>query len=130
MLQDRDFGFVHQVLTFTREHPQAQSTFSKRFGTDYLGTLEHLKKYGRIFLNEEEFKRCSERSWEQYYRFLGSRALHGSDEGFWEFHKRQLARLDYRLHYGEVAKPVISELLDLVFNPLKTSKRIANKLAR
>lgn len=130
MLQHRDFGFVHQVLTFTREHLQAESAFSRRFGTDYLGTLEHLKKYGRIFLNEEEFRECSERSWRQYYRFLGAKALHGSDPGFWEFHKNELARLGYRLNYGEVAKPVISELLDLVLNPLKTSKRIANKLAR
>ena len=37
ILRDRDFGFVHQVLTFTREHAEAESTFYNRFGTNYLG---------------------------------------------------------------------------------------------
>jgi len=130
ILQDRDFGFVHQVLTFTREHVQAESTFSKRFGTDYLGTLEHLKKYGRTYLNDEEYRQCSERSWKQYYRFLGAKLLHGSDAGFWKFHQDELARLGLRLSYANVAKPVMAELLDLVLNPLKSSMRIVKKISR
>jgi len=130
ILRNRDFGFVHQVLTFTREHIQAESTFSRRFGTDYLGTLEHLKKYGRTYLNDEEYRTCSERSWKKYYRFLGAKLLHGSDKGFWEFHRKELARMGYRLKYGGVIKPVLAEMLDLLFNPLKTSKKIAKKLSR
>lgn len=130
ILRNRDFGFVYEVLTFTREHIQAESTFSKRFGTDYLGSLEHLTKYGRIYLSDQELEQCFRRSWKKYYRFLGSKVLHGSDAGFWEFHKSQLARLGYRLHYSEIAKPVMGELLDILLNPLKTSKRIANKLSR
>lgn len=128
ILRTRDFGFVHQVLTFTREHVQAESTFSKRFGTDYLGNLEHLAKYGRMYLNDQEFDQCFKVSWRRYYAFLGEKLLHGSDSGFWEFQRSQLARLGYRLNYIELAKPVMNELLDLMLNPLNTSKRIANKL--
>jgi glycosyltransferase involved in cell wall biosynthesis len=130
ILRNRDFGFVHKVLTFTREHVQAESTFSKRFGTDYLGNLEHLKKYGHIYLTEQEYRQCFERSWESYYRFLGAKALHGSDPGFWEFQRDQLARLGYWLKYGELTKPILAEVLDVILNPLKTSKRIVNKLFR
>lgn len=128
ILRDRDFGFVHQVLTFTREHVQAESTFSKRFGTDYLGNLEHLAKYGRTYLSAQEFDQCSKRSWRRYYAFLGEKLLHGSDHGFWEFQRSQLARLGHRLNYIELAKPVMNELLDLMLNPLNTSRRIAKKL--
>jgi hypothetical protein len=130
ILRDHDFGFVHQVLTFTREHAEAESTFARRFGTDLLGTLEHLTKYGRTYLGDEEFEKCLRRCWERYYEFLGSKVLHNADEGFWEFHKKVLARLGYDLSYAKLAKPVLAELLDLVLNPLKTAKRIAKKISK
>lgn len=130
ILRNRDFGFVHQVLTFTREHIQAESTFSKRFGTDYLGNLEHLIKYGRSYLSDQEFEQCFSRSLAQYYRFLAAKFLHGSDGGFWEFHQRELTRLGLRLDYAKVAKPVLAELIDIVLNPLKTSQRVLNRLSR
>lgn len=130
ILRNRDFGFLHKVLTFTREHIQAESTFSKRFGTDYLGNLEHLIKYGRAYLTDQEFEHCFNRSVGQYYRFLGEKILHGSDAGFWEFHQRELSRLGLRLDYTRVAKPVLVELLDVALNPLQTSMRIIKKLSR
>ncbi len=130
LLRERDFGFVHQVLTFTRDHVQAETNFSRRFGTDYLGTLEYLTKYGHIFLNDEELERCSKRSWEQYYRFLGTKVLHGGDAEFWEFHRNELARLGQRLSYRKVVKPIMAEVLDLMLNPLKTSERIVRKFSR
>lgn len=130
VLKDRDFGFVHQVLTFTRDHSESQTAFSQRFGTDYLGTLEHLTKYGQAYLNEQELEQCFKRSWQQYYRFLGYKVLHPSEKDLWDFHRKELARLGYRLNYGAVMKPVVAEVLDLVLNPLKTSMRIANKFSR
>lgn len=130
ILRNRDFGFVHQVLTFTRDHAESQTAFSQRFGTDYLGTLEHLTKYGRAYLSEQELDQCFRRSWRQYYKFLAAKLLHGSDDGFWKFHQTELARLGLRLTYGKMAKPVMAELFDLVLNPLKTVMRIAKKLSR
>jgi glycosyltransferase involved in cell wall biosynthesis len=128
ILINRDFGFLHQVLTFTREHEETESTFSKRFGTDYLGALEHLTKYGRTYLSDEEFGKCLRDCWERYYAFLGAKVFHNKDNGFWEFHRKALARLSYSLSYGKVARPVLLEVLDLALNPLKTSKRIARKI--
>jgi glycosyltransferase involved in cell wall biosynthesis len=130
ILRDNDFGFVHQVLTFTREHAQAESAFSNRFGTTYLGSLEHLKKYGRSYLNDAEYKQCVQRCWDNYYSFLGSKALQRSEKGFWDFHKKALSRLGYSLSIRKVVKPVMAELLDLSLNPLKTSMRIARKIGR
>lgn len=127
ILRDRDFGFIHQVLTFTRVHVVAQSHFCKRFGTDYLGMLEHLTKYGRSYLHSEEFERCFRQRWQEYYTFLGAKMFDYPNKGLWAFHKKELARLGYQLRYGEVAKSAVGKLLDLALNPLKTSQRIAKK---
>ena len=130
VLKENDFGFVHQVLTFTREHAEAESSFSARFGTDYLGTLEILTKHGKTYLSEKEYKQCLRKCWISYYTFLGAKVFHNNDRNFWEFHRAALGRLGYTIRLGNVAKAVLFDVLDLVLNPLKTSIRIAKKISR
>jgi len=89
--------------------------------------LEHLTKYGRAYLSDEEFEQCFKQRWREYYAFLGAKMFDHSDKGLWTFHKKELARLGYRFRYGEVAKSAAARLLDLALNPLKASQRIAKK---
>ena len=128
ILRDSDFGFVHQVLTFTRAHPEAESTFNNRVGIQYLATLEVLNKFGRTYLNEKEYEACIRRCWESYYTFLGAKVFHNGEKGFWEFHRNALSRLGYTLSRGKVAKAVLVELLDIALNPLTTSIRLRRKI--
>jgi hypothetical protein len=128
VLRGRDFGFVHQVLTFTRDHAASETSFCSRFGTDYLGTLEHLAKYGRTYLSDEEYDRCVKRSWKRYYTFLAAKLLYGNEKTFWQYHRNALGRLGYSLSMRQIAKPVLAELLDVGLNPLKTFVRITRKL--
>jgi hypothetical protein len=131
ILRGSDFGFVHQVLTFTREHAEAESTFNKRLGVSYLGNLELLTKYGPTYLSDEEYKQCIRQYWGKYYRFLGYSMVYGNKEkGFWQFQKNVLGRMGYSLSMGRVARAIMAELLDLTLNPLRTSIRIARKLSR
>jgi hypothetical protein len=128
LLRDKDFGFVHQVLTFTRDHPEAETSFSARFGTDYLGTLEILTKYGKAYLSDEEFQQCLKETWNDYYAFLADRVVHNNEKGFWTFHRKALQRMNYSLSRPKVAMAVLSDLCDLLFNPYKTFQRIVRKL--
>jgi glycosyltransferase involved in cell wall biosynthesis len=128
LLQESDFGFIHQVLTFTRDHAEAETSFSARFGTDYLGTLEILAKYGRTYLSDTEHGHCIRRCLESYYTFLGTTLLHNKERGFWEFHRNALGRLGYTLSSGMVAKAALAELLDIGLNPLRTSIRVKRKI--
>jgi glycosyltransferase involved in cell wall biosynthesis len=130
VLKENDFGFVHQVLTFTREHAEAETGYSARFGTDYLGTLEILTKYGKTYLTEKEYVQCLRKCWISYYTFLGAKVFHNNDRNFWEFHRTALGRFGYTIRLGDLAKAVLFNLLDLVLNPLKTSMRIAKKISR
>jgi glycosyltransferase involved in cell wall biosynthesis len=130
ILRDSDFGFVHQVLTFTREHAEGESTFNNSFGVQYLAKLEMLNKYGRSYLSEGEYEACIGRCWGRYYTFLGANVFHNGkkNNGFWEFHRSALGRLGYTLSKGKVAKAVLVELLDVALNPLKTSTRVWRKI--
>ena len=130
ILRDRDFGFVHQVLTYTREHSEAASTFSHQFCTYFLGDFEILTKYGRAFLSAEEYEQQIRQRWKRYYAFLGSRMFFNGDKEFWQYHRDTLSRLGYSLSVEKIAKAVLVELLDLALNPLNTSMRIARKIKR
>jgi glycosyltransferase involved in cell wall biosynthesis len=129
ILRDRDFGFVHQVLTYTRVHSEAASALSDRFNTYILGYLEVLTKYGRTYLTSKEYEQQIKQLWDRYYAFLGSKVFRNNGEkGFWEFHRTTLDRLGYSFSMGNVAKAVLVEVLDVALNPLNTSKRIARKI--
>ena len=130
VLRDQDFGFVHQVLTYTRIHSETESTFCGRFNTYILGNLEVLTKYGRTYLSANEYEQQSKRLWRRYYASLGSRVFRNREKGFWEYHRKELGRLGYTLSAGKVTTAVLVKVLDLALNPLDTSKRIARKLSQ
>jgi glycosyltransferase involved in cell wall biosynthesis len=127
ILRDRDFGFVHQILTFSREHPDSESTFGSRFGTTYLARLEHMTKYGRFFLSEKEYETGMKKRSDSYYAFLGSRMFRHNEKGFWDYHRNGLQRLGLTLSMGSLAKAVAAEILSMAMNPLDTAIRIARK---
>ena len=124
ILRNGDFGFVHQVLTYTRVHQGTASTRADRLNTYLLGVLEVLTKHGRTFLSAEEFEGECRRFWARYYTFLGSRALRNRDKTFWTYHTTTLKRLGYSLRRRRVVKAVFIEMLHVTLNPLQTALRI------
>jgi glycosyltransferase involved in cell wall biosynthesis len=130
ILRDRDFGFVHQVLTFTREHSEAASAFSRQFYTYFFGELQILTRYGRAYLTAEEYEQQLRLRWKRYYAYLGSQMFLNFDRRFWRYHRDTLNTLGYPLSAGKVAKAAVAELLDLALNPLETSMRISRKIKR
>ena len=62
MLMNTDFGFVHQVLTFTRRHEGATDTPRAVMLNSYLpGKMMQLKTYGPFYLEADELKQCVSR---------------------------------------------------------------------
>lgn len=57
LLTECDFGFVHQVLTFTRRHNQSVTTFTRRVRTDIPSDLGIFRRWGRHYLSQDEFDR-------------------------------------------------------------------------
>jgi glycosyltransferase involved in cell wall biosynthesis len=57
VLQESDFGFVHQVLTFTRRPETAGTAFWMRVGADLPGQIDLFLKYGPRHLERAEYQR-------------------------------------------------------------------------
>lgn len=93
LLQQTDFGFVHQVLTFTRRHNEAATMLTRKFSTFKLSTLYILLKYGPIYLSDQEFKQKLARRLDRYYHFLAKSAFEMREKEFWEYHKSELEEL-------------------------------------
>jgi glycosyltransferase involved in cell wall biosynthesis len=128
ILRNGDFGFVHQVLTFTRDHAEADPSRTKSFHMSRQGDLTILMRYGRDFLNPTEFKICEKRQWKEYYSMLGSLVFQKKTPKFWQSHMTMLSTIGCRLNWIRVAGAALMGLLDLALNPLNTSKRIARKI--
>jgi glycosyltransferase involved in cell wall biosynthesis len=95
ILRDSDFGFVHQVLTFTRRHNEAATAFSRRTNTYLPGNIGSLVKYGRYYLGAAEYEQRFHQLMASYYRYLAGSLFHRKGKEFWRYHTEQLASFGY-----------------------------------
>lgn len=129
ILRNRDFGFVHQMLTFERSHPHSESSRGSRYGFTPFGRFEHVTKYGPEYLNEKEFAAMFAKRRDQYYAFLGASVFRNKESGFWDYQRTALHRIGHSLSMARIMKAVLLQVLDVVLNPLNTAKRISSRLS-
>ncbi|MGB2624534.1 MAG: glycosyltransferase family A protein [Candidatus Acidiferrum sp.] len=131
LLKNCDFGFVHQVLTFTRGRPGSLITMAVDMQMDLGCKLQTLVAHGRDFLSEKEFDDCVDRLLGRYYNFLAVSLMRGRHDGkFWDFHKR---KLNEALGFSRVrlARAILARTCRMVLNPYETFEKLrANKRAR
>ena len=95
LLMDADLGFVHQVLTRTRVHPEAATSYSVEINTFHdFWLLMHLR-YGPQCLERRVFYRLLARRLRRYAVFLAKAALKVKyrDPRFRGHHRRAVARV-------------------------------------
>lgn len=120
ILQKWDYGFVHQVLTFTRKHAESATSFATQLDTDSLNWHLIVTKYGRTHLSSEEYAERLREAVVDYYRMLGKSVLKFRGNGFWAYHRKALADLGFSLSWMKLAKAVFLVLFDLLLNPKNT----------
>jgi glycosyltransferase involved in cell wall biosynthesis len=96
MLQG-DVAFVHQVLTFTRIHPGALTTFSYRVNSYISQELRMLLRYGPLALTTEEYKAKLRYRLRAYLSFLAKQALRPSRRKHEEYHRFHLRGIEQML---------------------------------
>jgi glycosyltransferase involved in cell wall biosynthesis len=89
-----DVAFVHQVLTFTRLHPGALTTFSYRVNSYVSQELRMLLRYGPVALGPEEYRTKLRQRLREYLWFLGKQALLPSRRRQKEFHRFHVGGID------------------------------------
>jgi glycosyltransferase involved in cell wall biosynthesis len=117
LLRHCDFGFVHQVLTFTRVRPHSLLMMSRSLNSIMAGELHDLVKYGPDFLTGSELDACLRRSLREYYIYLAGSLLRGRDETFWAYHTRTLREAGVPLSRVRLARAVLARLFGVVTNP-------------
>jgi len=113
LLQTSDFGFVHQVLTFTRRHNETTTTFIRRLETYRLGYFTVLKKYGPVCLSPQEYQAQVRRRLKRYHRYLAVKIFQLKKKEFWDYHRTEMAKLGYPIGPLKLLGAVGLQLLNL-----------------
>jgi glycosyltransferase involved in cell wall biosynthesis len=126
-LRDCDFGFVHQVLSYERIHPDRITTTSQAFNA-YVGSkLNDLSTYGLSYLSPAEIDCRLQELLGEYYKFLAISAVNFQDRKFWKYHKKRLQDLGYPLNRARLAGTICMKLADLLFNPKQTIEKVLRR---
>jgi glycosyltransferase involved in cell wall biosynthesis len=120
ILQDSDFGFVHQVLSFTRrENESMTETFALKFNSYILGDLIIFKKYGPIYLNDEEYQKILKIKIKDYYNYLGRSIFRNKKRDFWDFHIKGLKKQGYHINVIRLLGSSLVILYNKILDELK-----------
>lgn len=131
LLRDHDFGFVHQVLAFTRHRADSQFHGDLRANTVVAARLLELTRYGRDFLSHEELSLCIDRKLDEYYNFLAVSVIRGNrDRAFWTFHRSWLAAYGGGFSALRLAGAIAARFLRAASNPFETVEKLKKALAR
>jgi glycosyltransferase involved in cell wall biosynthesis len=128
VLRDFDFGFVHQVLSYTRRHNDSETSYLRTVNTHAYSHIYLAEKYGLDYLGEKELKNLLKCKWRTYYQSIGLTVLKliyrkrwDQLPVFWEYHKSAIKELGYsismvRLLLGSLSVLVNKSLQKLMFS--------------
>lgn len=113
LLRTWNFGFVHQVLTYSRRDNGGIVSPLRSFGLELFLHFSMLVAHGKDFLSGEEYSRCLKRAERQYFRYLARHAcaLRRDSREFWDFHRNGLATVNYSLNWKLLGKWIPRALL-------------------
>lgn len=116
------FGFVHQVLTFTRVgNSNSVSSDTADLGPDLLHAYLITKLYGHLHLDEAELANALAWARHDYYRLLVGQTFRRHDSRFWEYHRFGLRAAGEDLDRRRLLRMQARHLLELAGNPLSTA---------
>jgi glycosyltransferase involved in cell wall biosynthesis len=123
VLESRDFGFVHEVLTFSRVDDASLSSFSKRFNTFLPWVLYALVIYGPKYLTDDEFKNRIRHQRLEYFRYLSRQLFRNREPEFWKYHRAKLADVGFPLKRYQLVFGLALVLAEALRNPKAVLER-------
>jgi hypothetical protein len=124
ILVKHDFGFVHQVLSYMRVHEESVTSSDYNvYGKLHYTNLALLQKYGPQFLSSEEYEEVYTVRMNRYKRFLAFSLLNKKDKTFWEYQKKSLHNLGYKLDKLNLFCILLKHLLLNTWNILSKESR-------
>jgi glycosyltransferase involved in cell wall biosynthesis len=125
ILQESDFGFVHQLLTFTRTQGESNTTFSERMNSIQLSFLTELIQYGPSSLDKNEYEDRMRVRLSEYYQVLAEGLLQLRGKNYLEFHKNWLRNLGMHLSWSRLFRGFCMATWNGVSHPLAAVRSLA-----
>lgn len=127
ILVDHDFGFVHQVLTFTRYQPGSITHNIRHYFSRDIDRVLYFHHYGQIYLTPDEFKRSMSNVLRIYYEALGRQWLLDrvgkTKPQFWEHHEKLLAGIGMKVDPKRLAIGAAKALARAAVTPAEAVQR-------
>jgi glycosyltransferase involved in cell wall biosynthesis len=124
LLKRCDFGFVHQILTFTRVRPGSLASTSEQLQTYFAGLLQLLVTHAPDYLTREESGARLARHLSEYYSFLGKNLMLGREKKFWDYHKGELTKAGMGFSRVRLANGFLRTVCNAALNPRDTVERL------
>ena len=125
-----DYGFVHQVLTFTRVHAGAVSAYAHVMGTGLVESLAMVTRHGPAFLSDKEYAGLVKTHRRAYARFLFRAALKVWDRRIWSVQAAKRESLGLRMGLGDILGGGLCEGAAVVLRPREAGRRLKRYYAR
>lgn len=120
-----DFGFVHQVLTFSREHAGSRTDFSKQLNTYLPSHLYELMTYGSDYMSHQELEFALGRVLDEYYDFLAACVVFGRrDKDFWSYHREKMTEVGVGFSRARLVRAIFAKFANAMLNPKRTIERL------
>ncbi|HED36469.1 MAG TPA: glycosyltransferase family 2 protein [Gammaproteobacteria bacterium] len=130
VLKSWDFGFCHQVLTYTRRDNESLMTILKQYNFHILTRYIILKKYGRDILSEDEYSKCEEQIEKMYHIVIGESILTRLPDEFWQFQDFALKEIDEKIDKRKKYIWAFQAAIELALNPKSTLERLTQHRKR
>jgi len=129
-LRSCDFGFVHQVLSYLRVEETSRMGALGDYFTGYLDRFIIIEKYGRDYLERDEWESLRHRAKRDYFLRLASILLSRTDPAVWRYHRDGLATIGYKLRWYTIWRELLAVSAEAVLNPLATFRKVKHSLTR
>jgi glycosyltransferase involved in cell wall biosynthesis len=128
-LQSSDFGFVYEVLSFERTHPETQSSASAQMNRYSSANLNDVICYGPLYLDKDELEQKVAETLKSYHRFLAVNYFCASrGKEFWDYHRSRLAELGYPLKRFALLRAAVITVMEESVNPGHAIAKLRRRL--
>jgi glycosyltransferase involved in cell wall biosynthesis len=130
LLRRCNFGFVHQVLTFSRRDNSSVMKALMDLDCSIAFQVLMQRDFGHDFLTPEEYR--AQLWWREraYFQTLADGLLELRGKEFWKFHKSMLKRMGYSFRSAHFLQLFLGEVADIVLNPKRSVTLFIHSLRR
>lgn len=130
-LEHSDFGFVHQVLSYTRVHSGSQTSNSLKAGSFNRAVIADVARYGPRYLRGDELEGRLSFVLDKYYEWLVPALLEQSlDKEFLQKQKDGLKEIGFELSGPRMVKAALRNGLDALKKPRSTLEKTMARLGK